>query len=126
MIYLAEDDDATRAAICLLLDCENLSVTGFASCDALWAAVEPASADLLILDVQMPGMSGLELLERLRHDRVLPPVILMTGNPTAKVRERATAAGAFALLEKPFPGDDLIGLVRRALGEGRRGGGPEA
>ena len=114
-IYLAEDDDATRTAIGLMLECEGLPVTGFASCDALCAAVDPASADLLILDIQMPGMSGLELLERLRGGQHAPPVILMTGNPTSHVRSRAASAGAIACLEKPFQGDELVDLVKRAL-----------
>jgi len=125
MIYLAEDDDATRAAICLLLDCEDLAVAGFASCDALCAAVDAASADLLILDVHMPGTSGLELMERLRQRGAVPPVILMTGDPTAQVRARAAVSGAFALLEKPFPGDELVSLVRRALAKEGRGSVPK-
>ena len=115
MILLAEDDDATRDAICLLLECESLPVSGFASCDALCAAVDPASADLLILDLQMPGMSGLELLERLRRRDGAPPVILMTGNATDQVRTRASAAGAYAFLEKPFRGNELVRIVTDAL-----------
>lgn len=115
MILLAEDDTATRDAISLLLECEALPVRGFASCEALCAAVDPTSAHLLILDVQMPGMSGLELLERLRDGRDIPPVILMTGDPTGTVRSRAAAAGVFSFLEKPFRGDELVALVNRAL-----------
>ncbi len=115
MICLADDDDATLDAISLLLECEALPVSAFASCDALCAAVDPATADLLILDIQMPGVSGLELLQRLRHKERVPPVILMTGDPSAKVRALAAAAGAFALLEKPFRGNDLVALVKGAL-----------
>lgn len=115
MIFLVEDDQATRDAICLMLDCELLPVCGFASCDALCAAVDPASADLLILDIQMLGMSGLELLERVRRRNDPPPVILMTGNSTDQIRSRAIAAGAYAFLEKPFRGNDLVGLVAGAL-----------
>lgn len=115
MIFLVENDDATREAICLLLECEALAAAAFPSCDALCAAVDPASADLLILDIQITSGSGLELLERLRHRDAAPPVILMTGDPTAKVYDRAAAAGAFGILEKPFCGSDLVSLVNRAL-----------
>jgi two-component system, LuxR family, response regulator FixJ len=115
MIFLAEDDNATRDAISLLLECEALSVRGFASCEALCAAVDPTSADLLILDIQMPGFSGLELLERLQDRPSIPPVILMTGDPTGAVRSRAAVAGAVSFLEKPFRGDELVALVNRAL-----------
>jgi FixJ family two-component response regulator len=115
MIFLVEDDAATRDAICLLLECEGLAAAAFRSCDALCAAVDPASADLLILDIEITDMSGLELLERLRHRDAAPPVILMADDPTAKVHDRAAAAGAFGTLEKPFCGSDLVGLVNRAL-----------
>lgn len=121
MIFLAEDDDATRDAICLLLECESLPVGAFASCDALCAAVDPALADLLILDVQMPGTSGIELLERLRCRDGAPPVILMTGDASDRLRARAAAAGAYAFLEKPFRGNELVRLVIDALaGRGAR------
>ncbi len=115
MIFLVEHDDATRDAICLVLECEALTAAAFPSCDALCAAVDPASADLLILDIQITGSSGFELLERLRYRDAAPPVILMIGHPTAKVSHRAAAAGAFGILEKPFRGDDLVSLVNRAL-----------
>lgn len=115
MIFLAEDDDATRDAICLLLECESLPVMAFASCDALCGAADPAAADLLILDVQMKGMTGIELLEQMRGLDGGPPVILMTGQATAEIRARACEAGALLVLEKPFRGDDLIEIVRRAL-----------
>jgi FixJ family two-component response regulator len=115
MIFLVEDDEATRDAICLLLECEALIAAGFPSCDALCAAVDPASADLLILDIQITGSSAVELLERLRHRDAAPPVILMTGDPTAKVYDSAAAVGAFGILEKPFCGSDLVNLVNRAL-----------
>jgi len=114
MIFVADDDDATRDAICLLLECEALAVHCFASCEALCAAADPLSAELLILDVQMPGISGLDLLEGLRSRPGAPPVILMTGDPTTDLLARAAAAGAYAILEKPFRGDALVELVKSA------------
>ena len=87
----------------------------FTSCDALCAVVDPTSAHLLILEIQTNGISGFELLERLRHRDAAPPVILITGDPTTKVYDRAAAAGAFGILEKPFRGSDLVSLVNRAL-----------
>lgn len=118
MIFLAEDDDATRDAICMMLECEALSVRGFPSCEALCAAVDPAAADCLILDVHMDGATGLELLERLAADGIVPPVILITGRPTTDVLDRAAAAGAFAVLDKPFRGEDLVEMVVRAIASG--------
>lgn len=115
MIFLVEDDDATRDAICLLLECEALEVREFASCDLLVATADPRAAELLILDVQMKGTSGIEFLERLRSVDGAPACILMTGQPTPELRSRSARAGAFALLEKPFHGDELIATIRQAL-----------
>jgi len=73
---------------------------------------------MLIADVHMPGMTGIELLEQLRQrgDTVL--VIIMTGQPSAANTARARTAGALAVLEKPFKPAEILGLVRQALGEG--------
>jgi two-component system, LuxR family, response regulator FixJ len=115
MIFLVENDEATRDAIHLLLECEGLAAAAFTSCEALCAALDPASADLLILDMQIIDGSGFELLERLRNRGTAPPVILMMGDPTAKVYDHAAVAGAFGILEKPFRGSDLVSLIDRAL-----------
>jgi FixJ family two-component response regulator len=115
MIFLVEDDDATRDAISMLLECESLPVKGFSSCDALCAAVDPLEADCLVLDVQVRGTTGLEFLERLRTQGTTLPVILMTGRIFADLRDRATAASAAVLLEKPFKGNDLVEAVTHAL-----------
>lgn len=115
MIFLVEDDDAARDAISMLLECEMLPVRAFASCEALRQAADPSTADCLVLDVHMQGMTGLELLEAVHeHDPDLP-VILMTGRLTSTIEDRAAAAGAFAVLEKPFNGKKLIETVTRAL-----------
>lgn len=112
MIFLVDDDDAIRDAIQLLLECESYAVRAFPSCDALTAAVDPVEAQCLILDHQMKGTTGLQLCERLHGRR---PVILMTGQPSPELRARAAAAGAFAFLEKPFHGNELLEIVSRAL-----------
>ena len=77
-----------------------------------------AAGDCLILDVHMTGMSGLDLLERMRGrgDRV--PVILITGRLDAATRSRAQAAGALAVVEKPYKAGEILALVRHALGQG--------
>jgi two-component system, LuxR family, response regulator FixJ len=115
MIFLVEDDNDTRDAISLLLECEALRVQAFASCDALRQTADLKMADCLILDVHMNGMTGLELLELMQKEGDNPPVIMMTGRPTASVCDRAAAAGAFALLEKPFSGKQLVETVLRAI-----------
>ncbi|HUK61314.1 MAG TPA: response regulator [Stellaceae bacterium] len=115
MIYLVDDDDATRNAIAMLFDCEQIPVTAFPSCDHLLRTVDPKTADCLVLDIQMPGTTGLDLLERLKITPISLPVIMMTGSLTPQIKARAEAAGAFALLEKPFNGNELLEAVKLAL-----------
>ena len=125
MIYLVEDDDASRNAIAMLFECEQLTVTAFPSCDDLLRAVDPKAADCLVLDVQMRGTTGLELLEFLKITPKTLPVIVMTGSLTPQIQARATAAGAFAILEKPFGGNELVETVKRALaGRGNAANAP--
>jgi FixJ family two-component response regulator len=112
MIVLIEDDDATRDSLRLLLECEGLSVREFASCKDFLAAERAADPGCLILDIRMPGMTGLDLLEQVRARGATVPAILMTGSPSSSISRRAAAAGALALLEKPFQGSDLVELVR--------------
>ena len=72
-------------------------------------------ADCLILDVHMKGMTGLELLERMQEEGDNPPVIVMTGRPTASIHDRAAAAGAFACAREPFSGAQLVETVLSAI-----------
>jgi FixJ family two-component response regulator len=78
----------------------------------------------LITDVQMPGMSGVDLQSHLTANGHCPPVIFVTAYPEASVRERAMDAGAIAFLSKPFSEESLIACLDRAL-ERNRSGGPD-
>jgi two-component system, LuxR family, response regulator FixJ len=115
MIFVVDDDAATRDSISLLLECEALTVEAFSSCDALCRAADPQAAECLILDVHMRGTTGLELLEKLRSLGATLPIILMTGGLTADIHDRAIAAAATAVVEKPFGGNDLVEAVTSAL-----------
>lgn len=120
MISIIDDDEPVRDSLGLLLDSAGTEWRGFGSCEAFLAAGENHS-ECLILDIHMPGMSGLELLEalqRLGDDR---PVIVVTAHPTPDVIKRARAAGALAILEKPFKASELLSLIRSGLAA--RGGG---
>jgi two-component system, LuxR family, response regulator FixJ len=123
MIFLVEGDNDTRSAITLLLECEALATRAFSSCDDLCQRVDPQSAECLILDIPLRGATGLELLERVHKENRALPVILMSGRLSAKIQDRATAAGAFAVLEKPFSGSQLVETVRRAIAAGYRPAG---
>jgi len=117
MIYIVDDDSATRDSLRLLLECVGLEARGFPSSEAFLAGSQRAAEDCLVLDIHMPGMNGLELLEELRQRGDAVPVIVVTGRPSAASTLRAQAAGALAILEKPFNPAEILGLVRYALEE---------
>src|ERR1700681_3306949 len=117
MIFIVDDDSATRDSLRLLLECVGLEARDFPSAKTFLDARQFADEDCLVLDVHMPGMTGIELLEQLRErgDRI--PIIIITGQPSVVDTARARAAGALAVLEKPFKPGEIVGLVRRALKE---------
>lgn len=115
MISIVDDDSATRESLRLLLDCVGLEARDFPSSNAFLEARQSAGEDCLVLDLHMPGMSGLDLLEELRRRGDQIPVIVVTGRPSAATTARAQAAGALAVLEKPFKAAEIIELVRNAL-----------
>ena len=87
----------------------------FESAEAFLTSLRIEDTSCLITDVQMPGMSGLELQRQLVTQGRRIPIIIITAFPEQSTRERALAAGAFAYLEKPFDGDTMGNLLRKAL-----------
>ena len=73
----------------------------------------------MVVNVHMPGMGGLELLDQLRHDRIMIPAIVMTGKLDARTTRAVDRAGAI-LLEKPFRIGELVDCIERALGREQR------
>jgi len=98
MISTLDGDDAVRDSLRLLLECAGLEAREFASCQELLDAVRGSDGDCLILDLHMPEMSGIELLEEMRRRGEILPVILITGRLDATLGERAHAAGALAVV----------------------------
>jgi two-component system response regulator FixJ len=118
MIFVIDDDGGARDSLRLLLECDGFEAREFASCEAFLDAGGAADGDCLILDVHMPGMSGIELLETMRRDGNAPPVIVISGRMDAAIRKRALAAGALAVVEKPYQGKKVLDLVRLAMDGG--------
>ena len=117
MIFIVDDDSAVRDSLRLLLECAGLEARDFPSPETFLDGWKSADQDCLVLDVQMPGMSGLDLLEELRQRGDAVPVIVVTGQPSAASTARAQAAGALAVLAKPFKAIEMLSLVRQALNE---------
>jgi two-component system response regulator FixJ len=118
VIYIVDDDEATRDSLRLLLEAEGFAACEFAAGRLFLDDVQPANGDCLILDVNMPGMSGLDVLEELRRQGQQLPIIIITARLDNATRNRALAGGALAVVEKPPEIDDLLAFVRIATGTG--------
>jgi FixJ family two-component response regulator len=114
-IAVVDDDGAIRDALSNLLSSLDLSVAAFASAEDFLASPASHAAACLIADVQMPGMSGLDLQRQLSESGNQMPVILITAFPRDYVRQQAEAEGAFGFFTKPFDGGLMISCIKRAL-----------
>ena len=114
-VAVVDDDEAVRAALSNLLASLDLGVATFASAEEFLASPACRAAACLITDVQMPGMSGLDLQRQLAGEGNRIPVILITAFPQDRLRQQAEAEGAFGFFAKPFDGRLMIDCIERAL-----------
>lgn len=122
VISIVDDDEQVRVALGRLMKAHGYLVETFGSGASFVGSEHLAATDCLIADVQMPGMTGLELHARLVAAGRPIPTILITGHPDENVRARALRAGVFRYLTKPLDGADLLMCVRSALGESEGNG----
>jgi two-component system response regulator FixJ len=113
-VFVVDDDDAMRASLCWLISSVDLKVEAFPSADAFLAAYDDRPG-CLVLDVRMPGMSGLELQNELRSRAIGLPVIFITGHGDVPMAMRAVKAGALYFFEKPFSHQELLDRIQEAL-----------
>jgi two-component system, LuxR family, response regulator FixJ len=118
MIFIVDDDLGVRDSLRLLLECEGFDAQEFASGREFLVDGKAGKGDCLILDIHMPGMSGIELLETMRRGGEMLPTIGISGRIDAMTTNRARAAGALAIVQKPYQPEELLCLVRRALDQG--------
>jgi two-component system, LuxR family, response regulator FixJ len=114
-VYIVDDDEAVRDSIRLLLESSGFIAREFASADLL-LRTDTGDMGCLLLDLHMPGISGLELLRLLRSRGLKRPVIVVSGRRDPVQDAEVWAAGASALLSKPFDDQQLLDLVTEALG----------
>ena len=114
-VFVVDDDDAVRNSLRLLLKSVGLPTVALASAREFLDAWHPAQPGCLVLDVRMPGMSGLELQEELNRRGAVIPVIFISGHGDIPMAVEAIQHGAFDFLQKPFRDQDLIDRVQRAL-----------
>jgi len=114
-IGLVDDDPATLRSLRRLLAAEGMSVLTWESAEELIASLAAAVPDCLVLDVDMPGLNGLELQEQLRARHPGMPVVFLTGQGDIPMTVRAMKSGAVNFLTKPVQAEELLAAVRAAL-----------
>jgi len=114
-VFVVDDDEPVRDAIGMLLDTVDLPYESYASAQEFLDAYDPARRGCLVLDIRMPGMSGLELQQRLEEMRAGLPIVFITGHGDVPMAVEAMKRGAQDFLRKPFDDDELLDSVRRAL-----------
>jgi FixJ family two-component response regulator len=114
-VFIVDDDPAVRDAIRWLMEQVKLNVQVYSSADEFLANYTPGIRGCIILDIRMPGMSGLELQERLRATGALLPVIVITGHGDVSLAVRAMKGGALEFIQKPFNDQVLLDAVQSAL-----------
>ena len=114
-VFVVDDDDGVRKGLSLLLRSVGLNVEVFAGAQEFLEDCNTDRPGCLVLDVRMPGMSGLELQERLKEEHIDIPVIILTGHGDVPMAVRAVQAGAVDFIEKPFREQVLIDRIQQAL-----------
>ena len=114
-VWVVDDDEAMRSSLKWLIESVGMRVESFSSADAFLEGHYPGRFGCLLLDVRMPGMSGLELLDHLNREQMLPPTIIITGHGDVPMAVRAMKSGAVDFIEKPFNDEVLLDSIRRAL-----------
>jgi len=114
-VAVVDDDRSVGVALCRLLRAAGLEAKAFESATSFLDGMQDHAPDCVVLDVQMPGMNGLELQQRLKDIAVSLPVIMITGRDEASIHAICMAMGASSYLRKPLNDDDLLDAVERAI-----------
>lgn len=115
IVHIVDDDDAVRNALSLLMQSEDIPSSSYASAKEFLNGNISLKSGCLLLDVRMPAMNGLELLDLLKKENVTLPVVFITGHGDVNMAVQAMKAGATDFIEKPFDNDRLINVVKLCL-----------
>jgi FixJ family two-component response regulator len=121
LICVVDDDDALRDSLRWLLESEGYRAAVYPTAERFLAQRIPGDSSCLLLDVRMPGLSGLELQQELNRRGDTLPVIFITGHGDVPMAVNALKGGAFHFIEKPFNDSQLLELVERAVDASRSG-----
>ena len=114
-VFILDDDPSIRRSLERLVRADGYRVQTFVSAREFLERADMKKPDCLVVDVRMPGQSGLDLQQVLETAGSTVPIIFITGHADGPLAEQALRAGAVELLAKPFDGEVLLGAVRRAI-----------
>jgi len=114
-VYVVDDDPAMRSSLRWLIESVGLTVRTCASAQEFLHTYQPTDPGCLVLDVRMPGMSGLDLQSELAARKISIPILIITGYAEVPLAVRAMKAGAFDFIEKPFSDQTLLDRIRAAV-----------
>jgi len=117
LVYIVDDDADVRASLSMLLDSVDINLETFPDADSFVQSYvhQPSIPSCLLLDVRMPGLSGMAVLEKLYQENVRLPVIILTGHGDIPMSVRAMKLGAVDFITKPFNHQKLLDLVQNVL-----------
>jgi len=118
-VLVVDDEEAVRSSLRMIFEYEGYEVLLAANGPAGLKMAEQESPDLVILDIKMPQMDGLEVLKRLKAEEPSPPVVILSGHGTVKTAVEAVKLGAFDFIEKPPESERILIVTRNALGQKR-------
>jgi FixJ family two-component response regulator len=116
-VFVVDDDQTMRRSIAFLAESVGWTVAAFTSAAEFLASVTPDAHGCLILDVRMPGMSGIELQRELALRRIVLPIVFVTGHGDIAMAVQALKDGALDFIEKPFKDQQLLDAIARAMRE---------
>lgn len=117
VVHLIDDDEAVRESIGFVLDIHDFRVRTYASALEFLDGVDAAEAGCVVTDVRMPGMSGMDLVRKMKELEIDLPVVVITGHADVPLAVAAMRAGVVDFLEKPFENEALLESVRTALAQ---------
>lgn len=116
IIYIVDDEEGIRELLSSVVKLMGLTAASYADADSFLDAYEPDKPGCLVLDIEMPGLSGLELQEKLVSSQSGLPIVMMSGKEDMPMVNRAMTAGAAGFLRKPFTIRAFIDQVEQAIG----------
>jgi len=114
-VAILDDDDSVRTAVGRLLMAADLSVDQYASFGAFRKALERARPDCLVLDLHMPDMDGIDVMNYLTRKGIKLPIVVVSGHDAPNASELCLSLGALSFLSKPVDADDLLRAIEGAM-----------